>query len=151
MTISQLGSYSLTTRCVSSSPVCSTIGWGEQLKRWPSPVGRCVVSTTMAPRPCSSCPYWATGQEGVQVFADPGQVRGSFPICPGSEAAPIALGQVGGAYPSTTWQSGEIVHDRHNLLLPAELNSGRYGFVAEVQGLGMESAALLLKPLLLAH
>jgi mannosyltransferase len=54
---------------------------------------------------------------------------------------------VGGAYPPTTWELGEIVRDQHNLLLPAELPSGRYDFFLQVRALGMESAPLLLKSL----
>ncbi len=54
---------------------------------------------------------------------------------------------VGGAYPSANWEEGEIVRDQHNLLLPAELPSGRYDFYLRVHGLGVEGAPLLLKSL----
>ncbi len=54
---------------------------------------------------------------------------------------------VGGAYLPTLWEEGEIVRDQHNLLLPAELPSGRYDFYLRVHGLGAEGAPLLLKSL----
>jgi mannosyltransferase len=54
---------------------------------------------------------------------------------------------VGGAYPPTMWEAGEIVRDQHNLLLPAELPSGRYDFFLQVHGLGVDSVPLLLRSL----
>jgi mannosyltransferase len=54
---------------------------------------------------------------------------------------------VGGAYPPTTWDEGEIVRDQHHLSLPADLPSGRYGFYLQADGLGVEGAPLLLKSL----
>jgi mannosyltransferase len=54
---------------------------------------------------------------------------------------------VGGAYPPTTWQEGEIVRDQHNLLLPADLLSGRYDFYLQVHGLQAGTVPLLLKSL----
>ena len=54
---------------------------------------------------------------------------------------------VGGAYPPTIWVEGEIVRDQHNLLLPAELASGRYDFFLQAHGLGIESVPLLMKSL----
>jgi len=56
---------------------------------------------------------------------------------------------VGGAYPPTTWEEGEIVRDQHSLVLPAELPSGRYAFFLQVHGVGPESVPLLLRSLLL--
>jgi hypothetical protein len=41
------------------------------------------------------------------------------------------------------------VRDQHNLLLPAELPSGRYDFFLQVHRPGVESAPVLLKSLLL--
>ncbi len=54
---------------------------------------------------------------------------------------------VGGAYPPTLWEDGEIVRDQHNLLLPTELPPGRYDFLLQIRGLGIETAPLLLKSL----
>ncbi len=54
---------------------------------------------------------------------------------------------VGGAYPPTIWEDGEIVRDQHNLLLPAELPPGRYDFLLQVRGLRLERPPLLLKSL----
>jgi mannosyltransferase len=54
---------------------------------------------------------------------------------------------VGGVYPPTVWEVGEIVRDQYNLLLPAELPSGRYDFFLQVHELGAEGAPLLLKSL----
>lgn len=54
---------------------------------------------------------------------------------------------VGGAYPPTTWDGGEIVRDQHNLLLPTELAHARYDVVLQIHGLGIESARFLLKSL----
>ncbi len=54
---------------------------------------------------------------------------------------------VGGAYPPSLWEEEEIVRDQYNLLLPAELSSGRYDVFLQVHGLGVEGAPLLLKSL----
>lgn len=63
----------------------------------------------------------------------------------GSVVASRDVRPVGGAYPPTTWDEGEIVRDQHNLLLPTELPPGRYDFFLQIQGLGIESARFLLK------
>jgi hypothetical protein len=55
---------------------------------------------------------------------------------------------VGGAYPPTIWQDGEIVRDQHNLLLPAELAPGRYDLFLQIHGLEAERVRLLLKSVL---
>jgi hypothetical protein len=54
---------------------------------------------------------------------------------------------VGGAYPPTIWEDGEIVRDQHNLLIPSELPPGRYDFLLQIRGFGLERPPLLLKSL----
>jgi len=65
----------------------------------------------------------------------------------GSVVASRDVRPVGGAYPPTTWDEGEIVRDQHNLLIPAELPPGRYDFFLQIQGLRAERVRLLLKSL----
>jgi mannosyltransferase len=45
----------------------------------------------------------------------------------------------GGDHPPTIWSLGEIVRDQHNLLLPAELPSGRYELYLYLQGLDLDA------------
>jgi len=33
---------------------------------------------------------------------------------------------VGGFRPTSTWRIGEVIHDRHGLLLPADIEPGEY-------------------------
>ncbi len=65
----------------------------------------------------------------------------------GVEVASRDARPVGGAYPPSNWEVGEIVRDQHILLLPAELPSGRYEVFLEVHGVGDEDARLLLRSL----
>jgi mannosyltransferase len=52
-----------------------------------------------------------------------------------------------GALPRTHWQPGQMVRDQHNLVLPAELSSGKYGLWLEVRGLSLERGPLRLASL----
>jgi 4-amino-4-deoxy-L-arabinose transferase-like glycosyltransferase len=56
---------------------------------------------------------------------------------------------VGGEYPPTIWVSGEIIRDQHNLLLPAELPSGRYELFLRLEGLDVAVGPLHLASLLI--
>ena len=53
----------------------------------------------------------------------------------GDAGAPVAQHDgepVGGFAPTTIWQSGQVVIDRHGILLPADLHSGDYTLVVAV-------------------
>jgi mannosyltransferase len=53
----------------------------------------------------------------------------------------------GGAHPPGDWDTGEIIRDQHNLLLPGELPTGRYDLVLSIHGLEVETRPLLLTSL----
>jgi mannosyltransferase len=54
---------------------------------------------------------------------------------------------VGGAYPPTAWEPGEIVRDQHNLLLPATASPGKFGFYLQIHGLPEGEGPLMLRSL----
>jgi hypothetical protein len=54
----------------------------------------------------------------VQLLDQAGQVAASL------EAEPL-----GGRYPTTQWQPGELVRDRHTLLLPVDVAPGKYKLI----------------------
>ncbi len=47
----------------------------------------------------------------------------------GAVAANLEEQPLGGRYPTTNWQPGELVRDRHTLSLPADLAPGRYRLI----------------------